>query len=230
MGSSNEQHSVIYTGIPDKITAAFKYERLTRPLQPPSDLLYSILGIIKSLLVTCLSWAPSVTKGSRLLDQCLSAIWFDCFCLHGLIRKSLEKSLLQRGCLIPILLLLFSLAHSLFILFSYFLALNGWMDKAGMPEACEPLASHEQITEATALSSKLFRCSCVRRWVPLAYREELYHVLRLSGPLVSPLFVPCLSHVLQVLQLTLNFKYKSFASWDWFWVACLVLTNACNLS
>uniref|UniRef100_A0A8C1MPP5 Multidrug and toxin extrusion protein n=2 Tax=Cyprinus carpio TaxID=7962 RepID=A0A8C1MPP5_CYPCA len=33
-------------------------------------------------------------------------------------------------------------------------------------------------------SSKLFRCSCVRRWVPLAYREELYHVLRLSGPLL----------------------------------------------
>uniref|UniRef100_A0A8C1UZD7 Multidrug and toxin extrusion protein n=1 Tax=Cyprinus carpio TaxID=7962 RepID=A0A8C1UZD7_CYPCA len=58
------------------------------------------------------------------------------------------------------------------------------MDKAGMPEACGPLASHEQITEATAPSSKLFRCSCVRRWVPLAYREELYHVLRLSGPLL----------------------------------------------
>lgn len=33
-------------------------------------------------------------------------------------------------------------------------------------------------------SSKLFRCACVR-WLPLAYREELYHVLRLMGPLVS---------------------------------------------
>uniref|UniRef100_A0A673AAE2 Multidrug and toxin extrusion protein n=1 Tax=Sphaeramia orbicularis TaxID=375764 RepID=A0A673AAE2_9TELE len=33
--------------------------------------------------------------------------------------------------------------------------------------------------------SKLFRCACVRRWLPLAYREELYHVLRLTGPLVS---------------------------------------------
>lgn len=34
-------------------------------------------------------------------------------------------------------------------------------------------------------SSKLFRCACVTRWLPLAYREELYHVLRLTGPLVS---------------------------------------------
>ncbi|XP_050949886.1 multidrug and toxin extrusion protein 1 isoform X1 [Labeo rohita] len=58
------------------------------------------------------------------------------------------------------------------------------MDKAGMPEACGSLASNEQITEATAPSSKLFCCSCVRRWVPLAYREELYHVLRLSMPLL----------------------------------------------
>ncbi|KAK7130824.1 hypothetical protein R3I94_016084 [Phoxinus phoxinus] len=58
------------------------------------------------------------------------------------------------------------------------------MDKAGMPEACGPLASNEQITEATAPSSKLFRCSCVRRWVPLAYREELYQVLLLTGPLL----------------------------------------------
>ncbi|XP_056118142.1 multidrug and toxin extrusion protein 1 [Rhinichthys klamathensis goyatoka] len=58
------------------------------------------------------------------------------------------------------------------------------MDKAGMPEACGPLASNEQITEATAPSSKLFSCSCVRRWVPLAYREELYQVLLLTGPLL----------------------------------------------
>uniref|UniRef100_A0A665XDJ3 Multidrug and toxin extrusion protein n=1 Tax=Echeneis naucrates TaxID=173247 RepID=A0A665XDJ3_ECHNA len=36
----------------------------------------------------------------------------------------------------------------------------------------------------TAVSSKLFRCACVRRWLPLAYREELYHVLRLTGPLL----------------------------------------------
>lgn len=38
---------------------------------------------------------------------------------------------------------------------------------------------------AAADSSKLFRCACVRRWLPLAYREEIYHVLRLTGPLVS---------------------------------------------
>ena len=36
----------------------------------------------------------------------------------------------------------------------------------------------------TVVSSRLFRCVCVRRWIPLAYREELYHVLRLTGPLV----------------------------------------------
>uniref|UniRef100_A0A4W6DAA6 Multidrug and toxin extrusion protein n=1 Tax=Lates calcarifer TaxID=8187 RepID=A0A4W6DAA6_LATCA len=35
-----------------------------------------------------------------------------------------------------------------------------------------------------AVSSKLFRCACVRRWLPLDYREELYHVLRLTGPLL----------------------------------------------
>lgn len=55
MCSLKEQQSVIYTGIPDKISTSFKkYERLTRPLQPPSELLYSIQGIIKRLLVTCL--------------------------------------------------------------------------------------------------------------------------------------------------------------------------------
>ncbi|XP_044077772.1 multidrug and toxin extrusion protein 1 isoform X4 [Siniperca chuatsi] len=37
---------------------------------------------------------------------------------------------------------------------------------------------------AAAVSSKLFRCACVRRWLPLAYREELYQVLRLTGPLL----------------------------------------------
>uniref|UniRef100_A0A4W5JLK4 Solute carrier family 47 member 3 n=1 Tax=Hucho hucho TaxID=62062 RepID=A0A4W5JLK4_9TELE len=36
----------------------------------------------------------------------------------------------------------------------------------------------------TAVSSRLFCCVCVRRWIPLAYREELYHVLRLTGPLL----------------------------------------------
>lgn len=34
------------------------------------------------------------------------------------------------------------------------------------------------------VSNKLFRCARVRRWIPLAYREELYHVLRLTGPLL----------------------------------------------
>ncbi|XP_070839137.1 multidrug and toxin extrusion protein 1 [Chaetodon trifascialis] len=38
--------------------------------------------------------------------------------------------------------------------------------------------------EAVAVSSKLFWCACVRRWLPLVYREELYHVLKLTGPLL----------------------------------------------
>ncbi|KAK6283319.1 hypothetical protein J4Q44_G00390910, partial [Coregonus suidteri] len=37
---------------------------------------------------------------------------------------------------------------------------------------------------AGTVSSRLFRCVCVRRWIPLAYREELYHVLTLTGPLL----------------------------------------------
>uniref|UniRef100_A0A8C4GS86 Multidrug and toxin extrusion protein n=1 Tax=Dicentrarchus labrax TaxID=13489 RepID=A0A8C4GS86_DICLA len=35
-----------------------------------------------------------------------------------------------------------------------------------------------------AVSSKLFRCACIRRWLPLVYREELYQVLQLTGPLL----------------------------------------------
>ncbi|CAJ1063943.1 multidrug and toxin extrusion protein 1 [Xyrichtys novacula] len=37
---------------------------------------------------------------------------------------------------------------------------------------------------SAAVSSKLFRCPCLVRWIPLAYREELYQVLRLTGPLL----------------------------------------------
>lgn len=37
-------------------------------------------------------------------------------------------------------------------------------------------------------SAKLFCCRCVRRCLPLAYREELYHFLRMSGPLVSDFY------------------------------------------
>ncbi|XP_029304710.1 multidrug and toxin extrusion protein 1-like isoform X1 [Cottoperca gobio] len=38
--------------------------------------------------------------------------------------------------------------------------------------------------DEVAISSKLFRCAWFRRLVPLAYREELYQVLRLTGPLL----------------------------------------------
>ncbi|KAF7697312.1 multidrug and toxin extrusion protein 1 [Silurus meridionalis] len=58
------------------------------------------------------------------------------------------------------------------------------MDKAGISEAASPLAGTAQVTEATAASSRVFGCSFVRHWVPLAYREELYQVLRLTGPLL----------------------------------------------
>ncbi|TSL04420.1 Multidrug and toxin extrusion protein 1 [Bagarius yarrelli] len=58
------------------------------------------------------------------------------------------------------------------------------MDKAGISEAESPLAGTGQVTEATAPSSRVFRCGFVRKWVPLAYREELYQVLRLTGPLL----------------------------------------------
>ncbi|XP_045896767.1 multidrug and toxin extrusion protein 1 [Micropterus dolomieu] len=37
---------------------------------------------------------------------------------------------------------------------------------------------------AAAVSSKLFWCACVTRWLPLVYREELYQVLWLTGPLL----------------------------------------------
>ncbi|KAM9450579.1 multidrug and toxin extrusion protein 1 isoform 2-T2 [Clarias gariepinus] len=58
------------------------------------------------------------------------------------------------------------------------------MDKAGISDAASPLAGTGQVTEATAPSARVFRCGFVRHWVPLAYREELYQVLRLTGPLL----------------------------------------------
>ncbi|KAM7398045.1 hypothetical protein PAMA_006081 [Pampus argenteus] len=53
---------------------------------------------------------------------------------------------------------------------------------AGVSAADTP--GFDEDEEATVLSSKLFRCACVRRWLPLAYRVELYQVLRLTGPLL----------------------------------------------
>ncbi|KAK3523998.1 hypothetical protein QTP70_017513, partial [Hemibagrus guttatus] len=49
---------------------------------------------------------------------------------------------------------------------------------------CEPPGKQPvRSPEATAPSSRVFSCGFVRHWVPLAYREELYQVLRLTGPL-----------------------------------------------
>ncbi|XP_022618518.1 multidrug and toxin extrusion protein 1-like isoform X2 [Seriola dumerili] len=53
---------------------------------------------------------------------------------------------------------------------------------AGVSVAKTAVAEGDEVVEV--VSSKLFRCACVRRWLPLAYREELYHVLRLTGPLL----------------------------------------------
>ncbi|KAF7206555.1 multidrug and toxin extrusion protein 1 [Nothobranchius furzeri] len=70
------------------------------------------------------------------------------------------------------------------------------MEKQGSLEPAHPLPGAEPVSgvaktegahgdEATTFaSSKLFRCACVKRWLPPAYREELYHVLRLTGPLL----------------------------------------------
>ncbi|KAG7484774.1 hypothetical protein MATL_G00054270 [Megalops atlanticus] len=59
------------------------------------------------------------------------------------------------------------------------------MEKPGSPEVSRPPPSAGQVSEETSPSAKLFCCRCVRRWVPLAYREELYQVLRLTGPLLA---------------------------------------------
>ncbi|KAK1883302.1 Multidrug and toxin extrusion protein 1 [Dissostichus eleginoides] len=73
------------------------------------------------------------------------------------------------------------------------------MEKLGSPDPADPppgagpvagvsvgrsSGAEEDEKDEAAVSSKLFRCACVRRWVPLVYREELYQVLRLTGPLL----------------------------------------------
>ncbi|XP_034539483.1 multidrug and toxin extrusion protein 1-like [Notolabrus celidotus] len=72
------------------------------------------------------------------------------------------------------------------------------MEKLGSPDPARPppgagpvaedlvaMPAEVEENEASAvISSKLFNCACARRWIPLAYREELYHILRLTGPLL----------------------------------------------
>ncbi|XP_015237592.1 PREDICTED: multidrug and toxin extrusion protein 1-like [Cyprinodon variegatus] len=72
------------------------------------------------------------------------------------------------------------------------------MERPGSLEPAPPLPGAEPVAlvhdakmevppvdkGAEFASSKLFWCACVKRWLPLAYREELYHVLRLTGPLL----------------------------------------------
>ncbi|XP_030602360.1 multidrug and toxin extrusion protein 1-like [Archocentrus centrarchus] len=72
------------------------------------------------------------------------------------------------------------------------------MEKLASPEPAHPLQGAGPVAEvsvaeragavedeaATWVRSKLFECGCMKRWLPQAYREELYQVLRLTGPLV----------------------------------------------
>ncbi|KAK2879647.1 multidrug and toxin extrusion protein 1 isoform X1 [Channa argus] len=46
------------------------------------------------------------------------------------------------------------------------------------------MAKIEEDEAAGTISSKLFQCACINRWLPLEYREELYQVLKLTGPLL----------------------------------------------
>lgn len=75
------------------------------------------------------------------------------------------------------------------------------MERRGSLETAHPLSGAEPVAgvpatkmagapgdeEAAVASSKPFWCACVKRWLPPAYGEEIYHVVRLSGPLVSRL-------------------------------------------
>ncbi|XP_024121634.1 multidrug and toxin extrusion protein 1 [Oryzias melastigma] len=72
------------------------------------------------------------------------------------------------------------------------------MEKLGSPEPGHPVqgagpvagvsvakmegASGEEVV--TGAKSKLLECACLKRWLPPIYREELYHILRLAGPLL----------------------------------------------
>ncbi|XP_053297768.1 multidrug and toxin extrusion protein 1 [Pleuronectes platessa] len=81
------------------------------------------------------------------------------------------------------------------------------MEKLGSPEPAPPspgaapvaglpaakAAEAEGDEDTAAASSKLCQLACVRRWLPLAYRVELYHLLKLTGPLL-------LSRILWFLQ------------------------------
>lgn len=72
------------------------------------------------------------------------------------------------------------------------------MEKRSSPDPAEPLQGAGPVAgvsvaktkgvegeeAAYAVSNKLFRCASVRHWLTLAYREELYHVLWLTGPLL----------------------------------------------
>lgn len=57
---------------------------------------------------------------------------------------------------------------------------SGSREAAG--EASAALGGKEE--EETTKAQKVFLCSCLRRWIPPQYREELHHLLQLTGPLV----------------------------------------------
>uniref|UniRef100_A0AAY4DRL4 Multidrug and toxin extrusion protein n=1 Tax=Denticeps clupeoides TaxID=299321 RepID=A0AAY4DRL4_9TELE len=47
-----------------------------------------------------------------------------------------------------------------------------------------PGARADGASSSEDLSARLFCCRFVRRWIPLAHRQELYHILRITGPLL----------------------------------------------
>uniref|UniRef100_A0A3B4UBP1 Multidrug and toxin extrusion protein n=1 Tax=Seriola dumerili TaxID=41447 RepID=A0A3B4UBP1_SERDU len=53
-----------------------------------------------------------------------------------------------------------------------------------MPKAKGPALASYRAIDMEASSDKLFCCRWVRNKVPLAHREELYHILRMTGPLL----------------------------------------------
>ncbi|XP_077962790.1 multidrug and toxin extrusion protein 1 isoform X7 [Gasterosteus aculeatus] len=87
------------------------------------------------------------------------------------------------------------------------------MEKLGSPDPAHPLPGAGPLdgvsvaktmrpegddAAVAAVSSKLFRCAWVRRLVPLVYREELYQVLRLTGPLIINTTTASTGHGLNV--------------------------------
>lgn len=78
-------------------------------------------------------------------------------------------------------------------------------DKTNTSVEGPALASHSAHMEGS--SDKLFCCRWVCHRVPLAHREELYHILRMTGPLVR-------IRAVAVCGLRLSFIISGFIQWE----------------